>query len=108
MIYENGVIWTETVSQPRCRPSPCRVTGLCNINDAGTYRYEQTRRVDLKGAFVVPGLIDNHSHFQWRLQPFQCVQLRQAKTPKEFIAILAAFCRQHPDDRWIQGGDWGP
>lgn len=106
-IYENGVIWTGDSSQPLVSTIALQGNRIVYAgNDAGTYRYEQTRRVDLKGAFVVPGLIDNHSHFLNGGYNLSSVQLRQAKTPKEFIAILAAFCRQHPDDRWIQGGDW--
>lgn len=65
-----------------------------------------TRVLDAKGAFVAPGFVDSHVHFLAGGFRLGSVQLRDARTPAEFVARLAAFAREVPAGGWITGGDW--
>ena len=64
-----------------------------------------TRRIDLAGRLVVPGLIDAHTHFIAGGFDLAGVQLRDAATPQEFIRRVAQFAASHPSE-WVTGGTW--
>lgn len=64
------------------------------------------RIVDAAGRFVVPGFNDAHVHFVDGGFRLASVQLRDARTPEEFAARIAAFAASVPPGTWITGGDW--
>jgi predicted amidohydrolase YtcJ len=73
-------------------------------NDAGKVKADSTQ--DVKGQMIVPGFIDNHTHFLMGGRSFTNMDLRPAKTKQQFIAIVKAYCAKYDDDTWIVGGDW--
>ena len=64
-----------------------------------------TRRVPLNGRRVVPGLIDNHTHFLAGGFTLAGVQLRDAATPQEFIRRVGQHVAANPES-WVVGGTW--
>jgi predicted amidohydrolase YtcJ len=65
----------------------------------------QTRRIDLSGRRVVPGLMDCHTHFLAGGFELAGVQLRDAATPAEFARRVGAYAKRHPAE-WVTGGTW--
>ncbi len=55
---------------------------------------------------IVPGFIDCHTHFMEGGFALASVQLRDAKTPQEFINRIKEFATTQPKGAWITSGDW--
>lgn len=109
LILRNGQIWTGNSKQPRVQALACwrsRILALGSNAEVDLYRGPQTKVVDLKNRFAVPGFIDAHVHFYTGGTRLASVQLRDAKSEAEFRDRIAAFARQLPKGRWITGGDW--
>ena len=64
----------------------------------------KTRVIDAKGRLVVPGFNDAHVHFLETGVQLSSVDLRDAKTPQEFVERIKAFTSKLPKGRWILGG----
>lgn len=62
--------------------------------------------VDARGMMLVPGFIDSHIHFIDGGFSLAAVQLRDARTPSEFIARIKAFAQSTPPGTWITEGNW--
>ena len=55
---------------------------------------------------VTPGFIDSHVHFITGGFRLASVQLRDARTPAEFVARIKAYAATVSPGTWITGGDW--
>lgn len=65
-----------------------------------------TRTIDARGKLVVPGFNDAHVHFLEGGYQLSSVDLRDAKTPAEFVRRIKEFAAKQPKGRWILGGKW--
>ncbi|MDX2048425.1 MAG: amidohydrolase [Chitinophagaceae bacterium] len=107
VIYYNAELWTGDSAMPHAHAIAVKGNVIIYAgDDYKSYKGSNTRMEDVKGKMIVPGFIDNHTHFLMGGHNLSGVQLRNAKTPQKFIATLKSYCLQHPDGRWILGGDW--
>lgn len=65
-----------------------------------------TRIVDLDGATVVPGLIDSHTHVFELGQRMDRVNLVDAATEEDAVALIAERAKSVPEGEWIIGLGW--
>lgn len=69
-------------------------------------RGEKTQVLELPGCLVIPGFIDNHTHFLSGGLQLQGIDLRDAKTEKEFAERIHQKARSLTPGRWITDGNW--
>jgi len=106
-IYFNAKIWTGDSAQPWAEALALKGNKIIFTGkDYQSFKNNATELIDLEGKLLVPGFIDNHTHFLSGGYSLSAVDLRKASSPEEFISILKEFCQKYPDDRWILGGDW--
>lgn len=65
-----------------------------------------TKTIDAQGKLVIPGFNDAHVHFLDGGAGLSSVDLRDAKTPQEFVRRIGEFAKKLPKGRWIQNGNW--
>ncbi|WP_033315086.1 amidohydrolase [Robiginitomaculum antarcticum] len=66
---------------------------------------KRTQIIDLEGAFVTPGFIDNHTHFLTGSNRLTQPDLLSATSRQEFADRLGKAARERPG-KWILGGSW--
>jgi len=106
-IYFNGKIWTGDTANAWADAIAIKANEIIYVGkDHQAFKGSNTEMIDLGGKLMLPGFIDNHTHFLSGGYTLSGVNLQKAKTPKEFISILKEFCQKYDDDRWILGGNW--
>jgi predicted amidohydrolase YtcJ len=83
-----------------------RIKAVGSDADVRPWIGPKTRVIDAKGKLVLPGFNDAHVHFMETGAQLSSVDLRDAKTPQEFVARIKAFAAKLPKGRWILGGQW--
>ncbi|HEV8505748.1 MAG TPA: amidohydrolase [Chitinophagaceae bacterium] len=106
-IYFNARIWTGDSSNSWADAMAIKGNEILYVGkDYESFKGSNTEMIDLGGKLMLPGFIDNHTHFLSGGYNLSSVDLRKARTKEEFISILKEFCQQRNDDRWVLGGDW--
>lgn len=73
--------------------------------DAEELIEKNTKKIDLKGRLMLPGFIDNHTHFAHGGFYLLGIDLRPAKSTQEFKQLVKEYVNQH-EGKWITGGYW--
>ncbi len=63
-------------------------------------------KLDGKGQFLIPGLIDSHGHVMGLGFAALTLDLSGARSLSEALARIAAYAQAHPDRPWILGRGW--
>jgi predicted amidohydrolase YtcJ len=109
LILRNGLIYT--VDSTNTLTEAVAIRGgkfvfVGSNKDSARFKGKQTRVIDLKGQFVVPGFNDNHVHFASAAQ-FLEFNIMRAATQQEFVARVKDVVARLPQGEWILGGYWG-
>jgi len=109
MILLNGHIWTLNPEKPEAEALAIVQNKIIKVGQNSELKRmagPQSKIIDLKGAFVLPGFIDSHTHFLNGGLSLRSVQLRDCQSKEEFISRIAAKARELPCGAWILNGDW--
>jgi hypothetical protein len=109
LILHNGFIWTVDDAKPQAEAIATRGEQIIKVGgNAEVMRLKKanTRVIDVKGAFVVPGFNDNHVHFASAAQFFWNIQLMDVHTDPAFVQRVREYVTMRPGEP-IRGGGWG-
>ena len=87
-----------------------RIVAVGSNDDIASLAGPATRRIDLAGRAVVPGMIDNHAHYMeegvlWTDE----LRLDNVTTRAQAIEMMKAKAASLPPDRWVYTlGGWSP
>lgn len=103
-----GKIWTGDPAHPYAEAVAIAGDTIAAVGDSATIaeRIERGTEVFHAPGLVVPGLIDAHTHFIDGGFQLAQIDLRDARTPEEFVRRIAEHARALPRGTWILGGDW--
>jgi len=107
LIVENATIYTVNKAQPKVRALAVKDGRILAAgDDLSAYVGPATRRLDLRGATVIPGLIDSHAHLEGLGGLLESADLRHVRT----VAAVAEYVRNQAAQRrpgeWIVGRNW--
>jgi predicted amidohydrolase YtcJ len=108
IVFTNGKLWTVDNTKPEAEAVAVfngKILAVGSSKEIKSFIGKKTKIVDLKKKRMLPGFIDNHTHFMSGGFQLQNVDLRYAKDENEFAQIIRQRAEEHPG-KWITGGDW--
>lgn len=109
LVIVNANIHTMNASQKQAKSIAIlgnKIIAVGSDADTKSLVGAKTRVIDAKGKLVVPGFNDAHVHFLETGAQLSAVDLRDAKSPDEFVRRIKEFAARQPKGRWILGGQW--
>jgi predicted amidohydrolase YtcJ len=103
-----GKVWTGDSARPAASAVAIAGDTILAVGDSAEVARWVGRGTEVIHAagLVVPGFTDGHTHFIDGGFQLASIDLRDARTPEEFIRRIAEHARKLPKGEWILGGDW--
>lgn len=109
-IYHSGNIYTMDPAKPRAQAIAIhrdRILAVGTNEQVERHATPITKRIDLYGRTVLPGLIDAHGHMSGLgLFGLGRIDLSYARSFDDVVKILRDRAGQTPPGEWILGGRW--
>jgi len=109
LILTNATVWTVDDNHPEADAVAIRgseIVGVGSSEEMWELAGDNTRIIDLEGAFVLPGFNDNHVHFASAAR-FLEFNIMRTSTQEEFMERIENVVSRLDDGEWILGGFWG-
>ncbi len=113
LLLTNGHFWTGDSSKRWVEAiaiADGKIVAAGTNADVEKFAGASAQRVDLGGAFAMPGFNDAHIHFQGGAERLFQVDLNSARSLEEMQQRVAKFAQENPaqaeTDRWIRGFGW--
>ena len=108
VIYTNGKIytvndkekWAESVAVEKGK-----FIGVGSNKDTLTFKGKNTKVIDLKGKFVMPGLIDEHIHPDMGADNYLNIFLMATDSWETVTKKIQSYRKKNPDKKWLYGGN---
>jgi len=109
IILTKASIWTASPAMPSVEAVAIKGNRIAAVGSEAEilkWRGDKTVLLELPGHLVVPGFIDNHTHFLDGGFQLRSVDLRSARNEKELAERLRQRAETLAAGQWITGGDW--
>jgi hypothetical protein len=110
LVLLNGTVFTVDPDRPRAGAVAIfrdRIVAVGTNSEIRSRIGRSTRIVDLEGRFVVPGFVDDHTHFAQAGALLLGANLLRVHDEEGLREQLTAVAERLPEESWIVGGDWG-
>ncbi|MBT8294468.1 MAG: amidohydrolase [Eudoraea sp.] len=109
-IYTNAKIYTVNEAQEWAEAVAIKdgkFIAVGTAEDVESFKGEATKVVDLKGRFVMPGIVDMHAHpFTGVDLGIGSINLNNPGDPEEIIKDIKEYVKKHPEKEEYLGGSW--
>ena len=109
-VYSNGRIYTVSDTRPWAEAVAIKdgmFIAVGSAADVEAVTGDSTKVVDLGGKFVMPGMLDLHSHpFITPWYGSMNLKLQNSGDAEAMIAEIKAYADANPDKEWIIGGQY--
>jgi predicted amidohydrolase YtcJ len=107
LVIENAHVYTVNSAQPQTSAIAVKGSRILALGaDALAAIGPNTRRIDAKGATIIPGLIDSHVHMRGLGDILESFDLRAVKSIAQVAAIVKEAAAKTAPGEWIQGRAW--
>ena len=109
VIFYGGTIYTLAGAEPTVEALAVTggvITWAGPGADVEEHAGPGTRRVDLAGSVMIPGLVDAHAHLRSLGRYLAQLKLETTASPAEIRDMVAAAAESTPPGLWIQGRGW--
>jgi predicted amidohydrolase YtcJ len=109
MVLINGRVVTVDDARPEAEAVALagnRITAVGTTEELRRYIGPGTQVIDLQGRLAIPGFIEGHGHFMGLGQAKMVIDLTQAESWDDIVALVAAAAREAQPGSWIRGRGW--
>jgi predicted amidohydrolase YtcJ len=109
IVLLNGKVWTINSDMPWAEGVALKADKILKVGLVSEIQQnigDETKVIDLKGSFVLPGFTDCHTHFLDGGISLSGVQLGSARTKEDFVARIEQTARELGKGKWILNGNW--
>jgi predicted amidohydrolase YtcJ len=109
LIVVNARVWTVDAARPRAEAVAVagdRIVAVGSRAEIEQRRGPETRVIDARGRFLMPGFEDAHIHLMTGGAQLDSVDLKDAATPAEFARRIGERARRTARGEWVLGGNW--
>ena len=110
MIVTGARVWTGDTLRPWTEALATRGAHIVAVGTRAQIEAlagPATKRVHADGAFVAPGFIDNHTHFERAGELLLGVNLLAVASDSAFLRAIRGARDRMPPNAWLTGGEWG-
>lgn len=107
-IIHNGPIYTVS-NQSNVEAVAIKADTILYVgtkSEAMSYASDDSEIIDLDGKTLIPGLIEGHAHIMGVGYNLLNVDLREAKSYDEVVAMVEERAKNTPEGQWILGRGW--
>ncbi|HEY8459966.1 MAG TPA: amidohydrolase [Blastocatellia bacterium] len=109
IVFKNGNIYTGNDDKPKAEAVAAKYGKIVFVGsnaDAKKYEGKGVKVIDLKGATVVPGLVDSHYHFSGVGFREMNLNLEGTTSLEDFLARVKARVDKAKPGEWVTGRGW--
>jgi predicted amidohydrolase YtcJ len=109
LVLRNGRIVTLDAATPEAQALAARggrIVAVGSTAEIQRYIGASTQVIDLAGQLATPGFIEGHGHFTGIGQMKLGLELQNAKTWDDIVAMVAEAVKKAKPGQWIEGRGW--
>lgn len=106
-IIINATVWTGVDTSPWAQTIVINGNEIVAVgNDDLESQYTAEEIIDAGGNLILPGFIDNHTHFMDGSASLLGIKTQGTTSQEEFTNVVRDYAATLPDGEWIVGGLW--